>query len=288
MGAYALGDIWPSPADVLRFFGKMLLALGVALSAGALLVLLVKPETAPPDGAPAGPAEPVVLPQRLLSTGALSLPVHAAVLYLASFVVSETGAGQVLRLYGGLGLPLLGLCVLLWRTRRPSASLGLGLSWVLALALLLKPALHRGHTAGQQIGRQQAAQNQYEAARSTDRPTSRACPWTEQVYDRVAQMPTFPGGDSVLRRAIRDELHYPLQYLDRGGAAAVRLSYVVHPDGSVCGVQILESPGRGFGYEATRVLQQLPPFSPGRLPDGRFVAVRCTLVIDFPPPPAQL
>jgi protein TonB len=105
---------------------------------------------------------------------------------------------------------------------------------------------------------------------------------TEETDDHVLivadQMPQFPGGDQEMRKFIKDNLRYPVIAQEMGVSGSVIINFVVGRDGKIRGIKILRSIGSGCDEEAVRVLEKMPPWSPGK---QQGVPVSVTFTIPF-------
>lgn len=75
---------------------------------------------------------------------------------------------------------------------------------------------------------------------------------------------------------------YPEMAREAGTEGSVVLSFVVGKDGDITNISVLKTPAGGgiLGKEATRVVQNMPKWSPGEA-NGHAVKVRFTLPIRF-------
>lgn len=107
-----------------------------------------------------------------------------------------------------------------------------------------------------------------------------APPEPPQVFDRVEQMPTFPGGTAKLMKYIASHLRYPTISQENGVEGRITCQFVVGSDGKVRDVKVLRSLDPYCDQEAIRVLLSLPQWIPG-MQNGRAVDVKYTLPIVF-------
>lgn len=138
----------------------------------------------------------------------------------------------------------------LWRIRRPSMALGIGISGGLVIGGLAVLMI---------------VQNDFLTTGTTVTP-SVAGPdqLPPKVYTYVAEMPTFPGGPDSLQAFVTRNLHYPSLLRADRQSGSVHLRYVVDTEGNVAQVQITKSIGPVFDDEAVRVVRSFPQFNPGR------------------------
>lgn len=102
----------------------------------------------------------------------------------------------------------------------------------------------------------------------------------EEVFRAVEQMPSYPGGDAALYKAINDNLRYPPVAAENNIQGQVVVQFVVHKDGSIGKVVVARGVDPDLDKEAVRVTKKLGKFSPGRN-NGQPVAVWYTLPIRF-------
>ena len=94
-------------------------------------------------------------------------------------------------------------------------------------------------------------------------------------------MPTFRGGDlNAFRNWVQGKLRYPQIAAENGISGRVVLSFVVERDGSLTNIQVLQSPDRSLGEEATRVVSSSPKWEPG-MQRNQPVRVKYTLPVVF-------
>lgn len=101
-----------------------------------------------------------------------------------------------------------------------------------------------------------------------------------KLYDKVDQMPRFPGGPGELAKFIAANLRYPQQAIDRGVEGQVLLRFVVEKDGSIADIRVLQSVDPACDAEAMRVIRMMPRWEPGKH-NGRAVRVWFTQPIAF-------
>jgi periplasmic protein TonB len=94
------------------------------------------------------------------------------------------------------------------------------------------------------------------------------------------KMPQFPGGDVEMMKFIRDNLKYPAKAQEAGVTGRVVVNFVVGRDGKITQIKIVRGIGSGCDEEAIRVLQKMPPWTPGQM-GGKAVPVYFTFPIQF-------
>jgi protein TonB len=100
------------------------------------------------------------------------------------------------------------------------------------------------------------------------------------IYDFVAQMPEFPGGDAALIRFLNKNIRYPQVAQRMGVEGKVFLQFVVSRDGSIIDVQVVKGVSKECDEEAVRVVKAMPAWKPGKQ-NNMPVAVRFTFPIFF-------
>jgi len=113
-----------------------------------------------------------------------------------------------------------------------------------------------------------------------DASTTSIAPAVTGPYIVVEKMPEFAGGQAALLRYLQKNLRYPATALAAQAEGRVFLSFVVQADGSISEVTILKGLGYGLDEEATRVVRQMPAWTPG-YQSKHAVPVRFTLPITF-------
>ena len=106
---------------------------------------------------------------------------------------------------------------------------------------------------------------------------------TEQqlgVFERVEEMPEFPGGDSELLQFLNTNVKYPQVAQENGIQGRVVCTFVVNKDGSISDIQVLRSVDPSLDKEAVRVINLMPKWTPGKQ-RGNVVAARFTLPVTF-------
>lgn len=102
----------------------------------------------------------------------------------------------------------------------------------------------------------------------------------EQIFTIVEDDPEFPGGQAALMQYLQGNLRYPTMAREAGIQGTVFVTFVVERDGSITDVRILRGVGGGLDEEAIRVVQNMPPWTPGRQ-RGQAVRVQFNLPIRF-------
>lgn len=96
----------------------------------------------------------------------------------------------------------------------------------------------------------------------------------------VEQMPQFPGGEKEMMKFIAENLKYPGKAQEAGVSGKVVVNFVVGRDGIITQIKVIRGIGMGCDEEAIRVLQKMPPWTPGQM-GGKAVPVYFTFPITF-------
>lgn len=99
-------------------------------------------------------------------------------------------------------------------------------------------------------------------------------------FTLVEEMPEFQGGESEFFKFLGANVHYPVEAMDAGISGIVHLTGIVNEDGEWTTTGILKSAHPYLDYEAWRVLERMPKWSPGKI-DGVPARVQYNLPIRF-------
>ncbi len=94
------------------------------------------------------------------------------------------------------------------------------------------------------------------------------------------KMPEYPGGLKAMYAYLSGNLKTTQQAIDFGIEGKVFVTFVVEKDGSITGIEIMRGLGFGLDEEVVRVLQSMPPWSPG-MQGGKKVRVQYNLPVSF-------
>jgi protein TonB len=91
----------------------------------------------------------------------------------------------------------------------------------------------------------------------------------------------FPGGAAAMKRWIQENVQYPEISRELGDQGRVYVTFVVEPDGSITGIDVM----RGgvtpeLNREAKRLVRNMPKWEPGSV-KAKPVRARCRLPITF-------
>ncbi|MBQ8116029.1 MAG: energy transducer TonB [Prevotella sp.] len=103
---------------------------------------------------------------------------------------------------------------------------------------------------------------------------------TDKVFDKVEQMPSFPGGQSALINYLKSNIKYPVIAEENGIQGRVVVQFVIGEDGSISDVRVAKSVDPSLDKEAVRVIKNMPKWIPGKL-NGQSVKVRYTMPVTF-------
>lgn len=103
---------------------------------------------------------------------------------------------------------------------------------------------------------------------------------TDEVFLIVEEMPTFPGGDTELRKFLAQSVKYPVIAQENGIQGRVFVSFVINSKGEVTNVRVARPFDPNLDKEAVRVVQSMPKWKPG-MQRGKPVKVSYTVPINF-------
>ena len=102
----------------------------------------------------------------------------------------------------------------------------------------------------------------------------------EEVFTKVDQAPTFPGGQAAMIDFLIKNIKYPDKAKKEFIQGKVFVTFVVETDGSITNVKVLRGVCGGCDEEAVRVIKLMPKWNPGSL-KGQPVRVQFNLPIKF-------
>ena len=110
---------------------------------------------------------------------------------------------------------------------------------------------------------------------------SQTPPEKEGIYTIVEEMAEYPGGTPAMMKFIQDNIKYPEKIRDLGIGGKVFLKFIVDETGKISNTEVIKGTGVAqLDEEATRVVQSMPVWKPGRQ-QGRNVKVYYNLPINF-------
>jgi len=102
----------------------------------------------------------------------------------------------------------------------------------------------------------------------------------EKVYDKVSEMPEFPGGEAALMKFLAKNVTYPAAAKQNNVAGKVYVQFIVDHSGIVRNAKVLKGLGSGCDEEVIRVINMMPVWTPGKQ-DGAAVNVNYVLPVSF-------
>lgn len=102
----------------------------------------------------------------------------------------------------------------------------------------------------------------------------------EFIFEKVDQMPEFPGGIQRLVDYLNSKIKYPERARQNSIEGKVFVQFIVSKSGKVTNVEVKRDIGHGCGEEAYRVVSNMPDWKPGKI-KGEPVNVYFTLPISF-------
>lgn len=101
-----------------------------------------------------------------------------------------------------------------------------------------------------------------------------------EVFIKVEEYPSFPGGDKARLKFLQQNIHYPSEALSRHLEGKVIISFIVEKDGTISNLKVLNGIGGGCDDEALRVAGLMPKWNPGEQ-SGVPVRVSFNMPISF-------
>jgi TonB family protein len=101
-----------------------------------------------------------------------------------------------------------------------------------------------------------------------------------EVYQKVDEMPVFPGGEEALMKFISGNVKYPDEAKKDRLAGKVFVSFVIDEKGNVADVKVLRGVHPLLDKESMRVISAMPVWQPGK-EKGKAVKVQYTIPIQF-------
>lgn len=100
-------------------------------------------------------------------------------------------------------------------------------------------------------------------------------------YNRVDELPSYPGGQKALEKFVENNIVYPEDALNEGVEGTVDVVFAVDENGKVY-TPMTKGEKVGFGLDeaAAKVISKMPKWNPGTI-KGQNVKTRFTLPITF-------
>ena len=102
----------------------------------------------------------------------------------------------------------------------------------------------------------------------------------DKVFEKVEDMPEFPGGEQAMMDFVGKNVQYPKEAMEKEISGRVMEGFIVEKDGSVNEVKIVRGIGGGCDEEAVRVVKAMPKWKPGK-EKGKPVRVSYMMPIFF-------
>ena len=101
-------------------------------------------------------------------------------------------------------------------------------------------------------------------------------------YEKVDDMPEFPGGKTDLEKYIKDNLNYPESAREAKIEGTVTIRFILSPTGNIMNIRTLDAPAGGnvLIKEAQRIVQRMPRWKPGKL-EGKAVYTEIIIPLQF-------
>ncbi len=103
---------------------------------------------------------------------------------------------------------------------------------------------------------------------------------TGQVFMVVEKMPEYPGGLKALMQYLATNIKYPVEAKKDKIEGRIFINFIVEKDGAVTHAKVLRGIGHGCDKEALRVVENMPPWTPG-MQRGKPVRVSFNLPVKF-------
>ena len=102
----------------------------------------------------------------------------------------------------------------------------------------------------------------------------------DKVFEKVEDMPEFPGGEQAMMDFVAKNVQYPKEAMEKGISGRVMVGFIVEKDGSICETEVVKGIGGGCDEEAVRVVKAMPKWKPGK-EKGKPVRVSYMMPIFF-------
>ena len=100
------------------------------------------------------------------------------------------------------------------------------------------------------------------------------------VWQKVDNMPSFPGGEQEMMKYLASNVYYPDVAYTNGVEGRVVISFIVEKDGTITHIEIIKEIGFNCGTVCKEVVSKMPKWS---IPTNKGVPVpvKLYLPIDF-------
>ncbi len=86
----------------------------------------------------------------------------------------------------------------------------------------------------------------------------------DKVFEKVEDMPEFPGGEQAMMDFVAKNVQYPKEAMEKGISGRVMVGFIVEKDGSISDVKVVKGIGGGCDEEAVRVVKAMSKWKPGK------------------------
>lgn len=100
------------------------------------------------------------------------------------------------------------------------------------------------------------------------------------VYKIVSDMPEFPGGKDAMFQYIFDHIRFSDEDREKGIDGLVVVNFIVDEEGEISNIKVLKSVSPSLDREATRVINNMPNWKPGKH-QGKLVKVAMNVPVKF-------
>ena len=100
------------------------------------------------------------------------------------------------------------------------------------------------------------------------------------VFDKVDEVPQFPGGFAGLMQYLKTNVRYPEDAKEAGAQGNVIVSFIVEKDGSISNAKVTKPTYSSLDEEALRVINAMPKWTPGKQ-NGEAVRAKYSLPVSF-------
>ena len=100
------------------------------------------------------------------------------------------------------------------------------------------------------------------------------------VFDKVDEMPQFPGGMPAMMQYLSSNIRYPEDAKEAGAQGRVIVSFIVEKDGSISNAKVTKPTYSSLDKEALRLVSAMPNFIPGKQ-NGEAVRVKYSFPVSF-------
>ena len=100
------------------------------------------------------------------------------------------------------------------------------------------------------------------------------------VFDKVDEMPQFPGGMAGMMQYLSSNIRYPEDAREAGTQGRVIVSFIVEKDGSISNAKVAKPTYSSLDEEALRVVSAMPNWMPGKQ-NGQAVRVKYSVPVSF-------